>query len=328
LNSLHNTVLILGGPGFIGYHATRVLQGRGYSVTAVGLPPAPEPGLFSPETRVVLKDLNALADSEVLDLLRGHHAVVFAAGADDRVTPRRPAWPFFRAANVETAQRFFALARKAGVKRGVLLSSYFAHFARTRPELELAKHHPYIRSRLEQEQACLDAALPDLELTILELPYIFGAMPGRVPLWRPLVKYVAATPLLFYTRGGTNMLAVEHVAEAICGAIERGKAGERYLIGDENLTWIEFLDRLGRALGRRKRVFTMPNWVVLPALAGVKLLHRLQGKEGGLDPVHLLELQSINTFFDPEPSRRALGYGSGGLDRAFVETVEACRISR
>lgn len=328
MNSLHNTVLILGGPGFIGYHATRVLQGRGYSVTAVGLPPAPEPGLFSAETHIVLKDLNALADSEVLDLLQGHSAVVFAAGADDRVTPRRPAWPFFRAANVETAQRFFALARKAGVKRGVLLSSYFAHFARTRPELELAKHHPYIRSRLEQEQACLDAALPDLELTILELPYIFGAMPGRVPLWRPLVKYLAATPLLFYTRGGTNMIAVEHVAEAICGAIERGKAGERYLIGDENLTWVEFLDRLGRALGRRKRVLTLPNWVVLPALAGVKLLHRLQGKEGGLDPVHLLELQSISTFFEPEPSRRALGYGSGGLDQAFAQTVEACRISR
>jgi hypothetical protein len=56
----------------------------------------------------------------------------------------------------------------------------------------------------------------------------------------------------------------------------------------------------------------------------VKLLHRLQGKEGGLDPVHLLELQAINTFFDPEPSRRALGHGSGGLDQAFVQTVERC----
>lgn len=318
---MSHSVLIVGGTGFLGYHATRVLQNRGYVVTAVGLPPQPEPGLFPAETRVVLEDVNALADSELLDLLRGHHAVVFAAGADDRVTPRRPAGPYFRRANVEAAQRFFALARKAGVKRGVLLSSYFAHFARTRPELQLAKHHPYIRSRIEQEQAGLDAALPDLELTILELPYIFGAMPGRVPLWRPLVNYVAATPLLFYTRGGTNMIAVEHVAEAIWGAIERGKAGERYLIGDENLTWVEFLDRLGRAIGRPKRVLTLPNRVVLPALAGVKLSHWLQGKEGGLDPVHLLELQSINTFFDPEPSRRALGYGSGGLDRAFLRLL-------
>jgi len=325
---MSQSVLILGGTGFIGWHATRVLQSQGNRVTAVGLPPLPEPGLFSAETRVTLNDLNALSDSEVLDLLKGHHAVVFAAGADDRVAPRRPAWPFFRAANVLAAQRFFVLARQAGVKRGVLLSSYFAHFARVRPELELAWHHPYIRSRLEQEQACLDAARPDLELTILELPYIFGAMPGRVPLWRPLIKYLAATPLLFYTRGGTNMIAVEHVAEAIAGAIEQGRPGERYLIGDENLTWVEFLARLGRAVGRRKRVLTLPNWAVLPALFGVKLLHRLQGKEGGLDPIRLLELQTINTFFDPEPSRRALGYGSGGLDRALAETVEACRVSR
>jgi nucleoside-diphosphate-sugar epimerase len=325
---MSHSVLILGGTGFIGWHATCVLQRQGYAVTVVGLPPLPEPDLFSAETRVVLNDLNALADSEVLDLLQGHRAVVFAAGADDRVTPRRPAWPFFHSANVLPARRFFTLARQAGVKRGVLLSSYFAHFARARPELELARHHPYIRSRLEQEQACLDAALPDLDLTILELPYIFGAMPGRVPLWRPLVKYLATTPLLFYTRGGTNMVSVEHVAEAIAGAIEQGRPGERYLIGDENLTWIEFLDRLGRAVGRRKRVFTLPNWIVLPALVGVMLLHRLQGKEGGLDPVHLLQLQTINTFFDPEPSRRALGYGSGDLDQALARTVEACRVGR
>jgi nucleoside-diphosphate-sugar epimerase len=261
-------------------------------------------------------------------LLAGHEAIVFAAGADDRVTPRRPAWSFFRGANVLAAQRFFTLARTAGIRCGVLLSSYFAHFARTRPELELARHHPYIRSRLEQEQACLDAALPDLELTILELPYIFGTMPGRVPLWRPLIRYVKATPVLFYPRGGTNIVSVEHVAEAIVGTVEQGKAGERYLVGDENPTWQEFLTRLGDVLGKRKQVVTLPNWLIRPALASVKLLQWLQGKEGGLDPIHLLELQTINTFFDPEPSRRALDFGSGGLDQALAETVEACRIGR
>lgn len=328
MSSPSRSVLILGGTGFIGWHACGRFLRRGYRATVVGLPPLPQQGLFPAEVNVVLADLNALADAEVTRLLQGHDAVIFAAGADDRVTPRRPAWSFFRAANVLAAQRLFTLARQAGVKRGVLLGSYFVHFARTRPELELARHHPYIRSRLEQEQACLDATLPDLALTILELPYIFGTMPGRVPLWRPLIRYIRATPVLFYTRGGTNMTSVEHVAEAIVGAVEQGRAGERYLIGDENLTWVEFLNRLSRVLGRRKRVITLPNWAILLAFAGVKLLHWLQGREGGLDPAHLLELQAINTFFDPEPSRRALGFGSGGLDQAFAETVEACRVSR
>jgi hypothetical protein len=164
-----------------------------------------------------------------------------------------------------------------------------------------------------------------LELTILELPYIFGAMPGRVSLWRPLVKYVRSAPLLFYTKGGTNMVAVKHVAEAIVGAVEQGQAGECYLVGDENLAWQEFLTRLGSIMGRRKRVVTLPDWLIRPALAAVKLTHWLQSRESGLDPIHLLDLQSADTFFDPEPARRALGFGSGGLDQAFAETVQACR---
>ena len=51
---------------------------------------------------------------------------------------------------------------------------------------------------------------------------------------------------------------------------------------------------------------------------------RLQGREGGLNLVPFTELQTAQAFFDPSKSREALGYGSGGLDEAFKETVEAC----
>lgn len=61
-------------------------------------------------------------------------------------------------------------------------SSYFAYFDRIWPEMRLAEHHPYIRSRKGQEAQSLEAAMPDLQLCILQLPYIFGSMPGRAPL--------------------------------------------------------------------------------------------------------------------------------------------------
>lgn len=318
-------VLVLGGTGFIGYHAVRLFRACGWDVTVLALPPLPAAGLLPPEVEVVLADLSRQTDAELEELLKGHDAAVFAAGADDRVTPKAPAWPFFHNANVAQATRFFALARRAGVRRGVLLGSYFAHFARAWPELELARHHPYVRSRVEQEAAVLEAAQPDLELVILELPYIFGRMPGRKPLWTPLIRYLAATPVVFYPRGGSNMVAVERVAEAVVGAATVGAPVGTYLVGDENLTWVEFTGRLTRLMGRRKPVVTLPDWSLRPGLGIVRMLHRIQGREGGLDPVEMVRLQTRNAFFDPEPGRRALGFGAGGLDWALEETVAAAR---
>jgi nucleoside-diphosphate-sugar epimerase len=317
-------IFVIGGTGFIGYHATLEFLQRGHRVSTLALPPLPASGLLPAEVNIQLADLNSLDDQAVRKLLDGQDALVFAAGADDRVTPKAPAYEFFYEANVRTPQRLFQLAREAGVHRGVILGSYFAHFDRTWPEMELARHHPYIRSRVAQIAASMQSALPDLALMILELPYIFGAMPGRTPLWRPLVRYLRYPMPLFYSRGGSNCVSVKHVAEAIVGAIEQGTGGEIYQVGDENLTWEALLTRLGQAAGIKKRVITVPDGIIRIGMGLVELYLRLQGKEGGLALVPFTELQTKNAFFDPTPSRLALGYGQGGLDEAFAKTVAAC----
>ena len=166
--------------------------------------------------------------------------------------------------------------------------------------------------------------MPDLQLMILELPYIFGSMPGRTPLWKPLIDYVNSRYPLFYMRGGTNMIAVEHVGEAIVGAIEKGKGGQSYTVGDENLTWVEFLEKISGIVGKKKRIVILPTWMVRLALGAVKLQHRLRGRESGLDPVRFAAIQTRNTFFDPAPAAEELGYGRGNLEEAFKATVEAC----
>lgn len=317
-------VFIIGGTGFIGYHATLEFLRRGYQVSTLALPPLPVDGLLPSEVRIHLGDLNCLGDEVVCDLLSGQDALIFAAGADDRVIPKAPAYEFYYEANVRTPQRLFQLARKAGVKRGVILGSYFAHFDRIWPEMELARHHPYIRSRAAQIEVTMQVAMPDLELMILELPYIFGAMPGRAPLWAPLIRYLRYPIPLFYMQGGSNCVSVKHVAEAIVGAVERGKGGEIYQIGDENLTWEALLNRLGRAAGIKKRVVILPDWIIRLGLGLVEYSIKLRGREGGLDLRVFAELQTTQTFFDPSPSRDALGYGYGDLDKAFEETVAAC----
>ncbi len=319
------SVLILGGTGFIGWHSAHEFLRRGWQVTAVALPPLPAPNLFPPSVRLELADFRMMSDDAFAALLEGHEAAVFAIGADDRTTPKAPASPFFKQANVDATVRFIRLCRRAGVSNVVLLGSYFSHFARLWPELELTRHHPYIRSRVEQEDAAIAEASSDIALAILELPYIFGAMPGRVPLWKPLIDYVRAAPLILYPRGGTNCISVQHVAEAIAGAV--GKSG-RFLIGDENLSWKDLLGRISALTGRRKPVVTLPDWLVCSGASLLRALHSLQDRESGLEPVAFVKVQTAETYFDPSPARAALGFGSGGLDEALAATIAACTDKR
>lgn len=318
------SVLVVGGTGFLGYHATQEFLANGWDVTALGLPPSPPPGLFPDPVKVMLLDLEQASDPALLDLLRRHQALVFAAGLDDRYTPKKPAYPAFHRANVELPERLFRLAAQSGIRRAVVLGSYFAHFDRQWPQLRLARRHPYIRSRIEQEAAL--TSLPGLELCVLELPYIFGTLPvpGWKPLWAPLVRYLRSSSLVFYVKGGTACISARTVGRAVVAAIERGEAGGRYPIGQENLTWAAMLRRLAQADGRRIRVVTLPTWLVRLGLLGLWLHHETQGKEAGLDPRYFAALQTAETFLDPRAVQSALGFESADLDKAFADTVGSC----
>lgn len=317
-------LMIIGGTGLLGYHATRELLWRGHTVTLLALPPLPAEGLFPPEVVIHLRDLNQLTDDALSDLLKGQEAVIFAAGVDDRVTPKAPAYPFFYQQNVAATRRVAMLARQAGVKRFILLGSYFAYFHRLWPQFELTRHHPYIRSRVEQNQAAVEAGGVAMAVIALELPYIFGVMPGRTPLWKPLIRYAASPFPLFYPRGGTTCITVHQVAQAIAGAVEHGEPGAQYPIGGENLSWLELLSCMARYAGREKQVITLPDWLVIAGAAFLKTLHHLRGLESGLDPVQFIRLQTAETFIDPEISRRVLEYRLGGLEEALNDTVEVC----
>jgi hypothetical protein len=150
-------------------------------------------------------------------------------------------------------------------------------------------------------------------------------MPGRVPLWKPLVDYVRSAPLLLYPRGGTNCISVQHVAEAVVGAVGRNGL---FLVGDENLSWRNLLGRISELTGCKKPVVTLPDWSVHLGAVLLRTMHTLQGLESGLEPVEFVKVQTAETYFNPSPARNALGFGSGDLDNALAATVSACTAKR
>ena len=318
-------VFVVGGTGFIGYHVVQSCLGRGWQVTALGLPASTPPGLFPRGVSVLLQDLERTPDAALRGLLRGHDAVVFAAGMDERSTPAKPAYPRLHKANVEDLTRVLSLARDEGATRAVVIGSYFTWLDREWPALRLAERHPYIRSRVEQARAA--AAIPGLGGMVVELPYVFGALPvpGWEPLWTPLVRYIRLSPVVCYTTGGSACISAVVAGEAVAAAIERGKPGTSYPIGQENLSWRQLLTRLARADGRTVRVMTVPTPLTRLGFGAVQFAHRLQGKEAGLDLPQFTAVQTAQADIDPARSRRALGYALDDLDQAFRQTVAAVR---
>jgi len=323
-------VSIVGGTGLLGYHAALECLRRGHAVQCIAVPDIELGDWFPARIRRHDADVFRLPKRELIRLFEGVDAMVYAVGPDDRVIPKAPAYDFFHERLVQACGRVVAAAREAGVRRCTVLGSYFTHFDRQFPDRRLAAHHPYIRCRAEQAERVFREGGGTMTVNVLELPYIFGAMPGREPLWkRVLLDRLLRMPVIVYPRGGSAMIAASHVAEAIAGAVERGRDGTCYPVGDENLSWDEMIAAMLGALGLERRV------VHLPAFAGawlgriVRLAQARRGRESGLEPERLFtDVMTDRLYLDPGPSARALGHGRGGVREAIAETVRACYPAR
>lgn len=317
-------VFIVGGTGFLGYYAIRELLKKEHSVTTVALPPMPEEKLFPGNVTIHLADINDLSDDDLLAMMAGHDAFVFAAGRDERTVPDAPAYPFFRKANVDDCLRLLGLARQSGITRAVILNSYFAYFDRVWPELELAKHHPYVRSRVEQAEEAIAAGGEEMAVMILELPYIFGTMPGREPLWTFLVEMWRERGMITWHKGGTACITAKQVGQAVVGALERGEDGGRYPIGWQNLTWHDLYSRM-----RDYASFDLPMLKVSKAVMKffgwqMRRKEAREGKEAGSHLVKFMDVYTREAYLDPAPAMAALGYEGDDLDAALKETMQAC----
>lgn len=316
-------VLVIGGSGLLGTFAVKEATKRSHSVTALARGQSPSPD----SARWLRGDLYQMSDEALRAALSGQDAVVYALGLDDREPRRYPSYPVFFEDHVTVCLRVLRTARALGVKKFVVLGSYFTHLDQRHPELSLSTHHPYIRSRREQRDAVLAEAGPGFDTYVLELPYIIGALPGRVPPWAFLFSMLAVPgrTAFFFRRGGTAAVTAQQVAEAAMGALEPGVPSGAYALGGVNWSWGEWAERFFALTGERKALVGIPR--ALFALFGVvsSLALRLLGKERGLAIGRFAALQYREAFIDPAPAQEALGYRHDDYDRALAEMVQAWR---
>lgn len=320
-------VFIVGGTGFIGYHSTVEFLKHGHSVSTISLPDIKIGPWFPNEVKIEYGNIFEMSKSDLISLFLGFDAMVYAVGPDDRVTPKAPAYNFFHDRLVTACTKVISAAKEAGVKKCVVLNSYFAYFNRTFPQYNLAERHPYIKCRVEQASQAILAGSDIMDVMILELPYIFGTMPERPPIWKDLlVKRLQKQKIIFYPDGGSSMISVENVAEAVVGAIENGQHGQRYPIGDVNFSWNQMLRIMLNEMNmKNKRIVTIPCFLTSIYGKVLKNKEKKLGLESGLDLNYLFkDIMCRQFYFDSSIAAIELKFSRGGIEESIKKTIQAC----
>ncbi len=296
-------ILIVGGTGMIGGHAAMLLKAKGHDVTLGARKPAPA-GTPMASMPTLIGDYAQQTFSK--EDLQPFDAIVFAAGQDIRHIPKGvDEHEFWRQMQIDGVPSFARLAKSAGVKRFVQLGSYYHQVMP-----HLVDQVPYVRARALADEGARALADSDFYVTTLNPPSIVGAIPGiaarryeTLAAWakgeRPEIPDYAPA-------GGTNYLSVHSLSQAIAGALENGESGKAYLIGDANLSFRDFFQKIFDAVGSTRTLSEedrehplLPDAFIVPG-RGVVLSY---------EP-------------DPEDTKR-LGYQRGDIDRAVAEVIAA-----
>ena len=319
-------VFMIGGTGLLGCEAARIFIERGHEVKSVALPPLPEGAPIPPEMDIEFCNIYEKSDEEIKAMLEGYDSFIFAAGIDERVEFPAPVYDAYYKYNIAPLKRILPLCKEVGMKNAVILGSYFSFLHKNYPELKATEKHPYIRSRIDQEEVAFSFADENFDVAVLELPYIFGTQPGRKPVWVILIeqiKMMDKLPCTMYPGGGTAMLTVRQVGEVIVGAAEKSKGAKAWPISMYNLTWKEFLKIVyaARGMGEDRKIISVKPWMMRMGLGSVKKEYAEKGIESGIDVDGLADIMDINLFIDPKYSKE-LGATEDDIKSAIFDSIK------
>lgn len=318
------TVLVTGATGFVGSHIARQLASAGYQVRVLVRPTSDLRALDGLTAEVVKGDLR---DAGSLDRAMKGVRRVFHAAADYRLWTRDPD-EIYRS-NVDGTRQVFAAAGRAGVQR-VVYTSTVATIAvphangslpdeRTQAQLSQMIGH-YKRSKFQAELEAIKAAGAGLPVVIVNPTAPVG--PGDwkpTPTGRIILDFLNGK-MPAYVDTGLNLAPVEDIAGGHLLAAEKGRIGERYILGGRNMTLKEILNALAAITGRRAPWVRLPHGVVLAAGYADEWFSRLAGREPRI-PVEGVKMSRHRMFVATGKAERELGYQPGPAEQALERAV-------
>jgi dihydroflavonol-4-reductase len=315
--------LVTGASGFVGSHVVRVLVARGERVRVLARPTSRLEAVSGLGVERLTGDLREPAS--LISALKGAQRV-FHVAADYRLWSRNPQEIYEN--NVEGTRNLLSAAQAAGVEH-VVYTSTVGTIAVPRPgplpdEQTVARLDEmighYKRSKFLAEQEAARAAREGLPVVIVNPTTPVG--PGDwkpTPTGRMIVDFLnGRTPA--YVDSGLNIVGVEDVAEGHWLAAERGRTGERYLLGGENMTLREIFAVLARVSGRRAPRLKLPHALALAAGYADAAISRIGGRAPRI-PLEGVRMARHKMFVDCSRAVRELGFRPAPAESALERTA-------
>lgn len=248
-------VLVTGGTGFLGSAVVRALHRRGGTAVVFRRPASNLAWIRGIPHQEVLGDLEDV--TPLVDIMGRCDAVIHCAAMTDLATTSEAA---LERINVQATARLAALCRRAGQpflyvsSVGTIgpvpgVADETAPFTMTR--------NRYFASKSRAEQAVLQECRHGLHGLIVNPANMLG-ITGLSPNQQRLLRTAARRAVCLVPPGGQSFVSVDDVADGILLALARGRPGERYLLGGENLTFAEYAQRVAAVAHHAPAIVRMP----------------------------------------------------------------------
>jgi dihydroflavonol-4-reductase len=317
---------VTGGTGLLGFQIVRHLLAAGARPRVLALPPHPvHPLNRMPEVECIFGDVR---DSAVVRSALGDCDVVFhAAGV---VAVWGPALRAVHDVHVKGTRNLLACT---GRDTRIVHTSSVVTVGATRGKETLDEASPfalgrlridYVHAKREAERIALDAAAAGRDVVVANPAFLVGpedferSLMGRFcrRYWRGQVP--VAPP------GGFNLVDARDAALGHLLAAERGRAGERYILGGENRTFPQFMDGLAKIGGMDPQGVPVVPWWTLAALARLAELRAAWNREQPYPAWQHVLLNRYHWFYRSERAERELGYACRPLDECLADTYRWC----
>ncbi len=321
-------VFVTGGNGFLGSRTVHELVRKGYEVRCLLRATSKTERIRGLSYETHLGDI--LDQKSLLSGAQGCDAIIHLACISSWTQIRAQANRLEEIA-VEGTRNVLEAALQNKIPRTLHVSSSVAINASTEPvifdehskyELQDSGLH-YSIAKFRAEQVVREYAdVRGLNVTTVNPCEIYGPNDEDLVTASNLLAVLKGSPSLV-CHGGTSVAHVDDIARGIVLALEKGKKGERYILGGENLSVAE-LSRLVRQIaGKNPRTWILPNGILKFLCNGMSLL--------GLPPpvpLDILDYAVLYWFVDSSKAKHELGYTARPAQETFTDVVRWLKDTR
>ena len=316
-------ILVTGATGFIGSNVARAAQARGYEIRALVRPRSSTLNLKGLDIEMAQGDVRD-RDS-VARALMGCQAVIHCAALYTFWAPRPEV---IYGTNVEGTRLVLEEALKAEVVRCVYTSTV-STVGIPKEGVGTEENEPsprdlvghYKRSKYLAEKAAFGLAKKGLPLVVVNPTAPVGPWDVKpTPTGRMVLDFIRGR-IPAYINTGMNLVDVEDVAKGHVLALEKGRLGERYLLGNENMTLGQVFSLLERVSGKKAPRVRIPIWLAMGAGYLDEFVEgRVLGKEPSI-PVEGLKHSRKPMYVSCEKAIKGLGLPQNSVERALGRAV-------